>query len=132
MKKIVLILSMVLVAVFMQAQTVYVTPSDSNYHKKDCQYLKDSTAKQMTLANAKKAGYTACDVCFSADKGLKIKNAATKIEYDAKVSDVGKVDEKSIKGMTKTEKSNKPGGNKGGDKAAPAEAAPAAKRTKSH
>ena len=44
--------------------SVYVTASGTKYHKAGCAYLKKSKVK-MTLAKAKKDGYTACSKCFN-------------------------------------------------------------------
>jgi len=43
--------------------TVYITFSGSTYHRKGCQYIKQG-AKRMKKSEAKKHGYTACQVCL--------------------------------------------------------------------
>ena len=42
---------------------VYVTPSGTKYHKKDCPYLSDN-AQTCTLQEANLLGYSPCSYCF--------------------------------------------------------------------
>ena len=43
--------------------TVYVTDTGSKYHKKGCQYLRQSS-NPMSLEKARKRGYSACSRCW--------------------------------------------------------------------
>lgn len=62
MKKALLTLVTILVlAIATQAQTVYITRTGAKYHRGDCRYLHSSKIKT-TLADAK-LSYTACSVC---------------------------------------------------------------------
>ena len=45
-----------------QSETVYVTDTGSKYHSAGCRYLKKSQIP-MSLAEARRQGYTACSVC---------------------------------------------------------------------
>jgi len=52
---------------FVSAQTVYVTEKGKKYHKKNCSIVNEGK-KGMELAEAKKAGYSACANCKPNDK----------------------------------------------------------------
>lgn len=43
-------------------QVVYMTNTESKYHKNTCKYLRQSKIKTIK-SKAQKAGYTACEVC---------------------------------------------------------------------
>lgn len=51
-----------LMAVQVQAQTVYITKTGAKYHRGTCHYLKYSKIES-TVEKATKSGYTACSVC---------------------------------------------------------------------
>jgi len=59
---------------FVSAQTVYVTESGKKYHKKNCSIVNEGK-KGIELAEAKKAGYTACANCKPDDKATPAKKA---------------------------------------------------------
>lgn len=62
MKKLLLtLITVLLLAIATQAQTVYITRTGAKYHRGDCRYLHSSKIRT-TLADAK-LNYTACSVC---------------------------------------------------------------------
>ncbi|HEY4652687.1 MAG TPA: hypothetical protein VIG72_14810 [Pontibacter sp.] len=61
MRKHLLLLLFLFVAIVCQAQTVYKTKTGAKYHVQTCRYLKSSF--QTTVAEAQAEGLTACSVC---------------------------------------------------------------------
>ncbi len=43
--------------------TVYVTPSGSKYHRRNCTYITPQNANDISLNRAKIQGYTPCSIC---------------------------------------------------------------------
>lgn len=62
MKRKLLVFYFLLVAVAIQAQTVYVTKSGKKYHEENCRYL-SNTSYSLNLVEATEKGYTACSIC---------------------------------------------------------------------
>lgn len=53
---------------FQSPDTVYVTPSGKKYHThKDCQYIRHSDTKAITLAEAQNKNLTICSRCKARD-----------------------------------------------------------------
>ena len=68
---------------FVSAQTGYVTEKGKKYHKKNCSIVNEGK-KGMELADAKKAGYTACANCKPTEK------ATTPAKKDGAAADLPK------------------------------------------
>jgi len=62
MKRLVVIVIILIAAVNLSAQTVYITKSGTKYHKSDCRYLSQSKIA-VDLKEAVDRGYTPCSVC---------------------------------------------------------------------
>jgi hypothetical protein len=62
LQRLALILSILVLSYFSYSQTVYVTRTGEKYHDDGCRYLSKSKI-EITLADAKDKGYTACSVC---------------------------------------------------------------------
>ena len=62
MKRLVVIVIVLIAAVNLSAQTVYITKPGTKYHKSDCRYLSQSKIA-VDLKEAVDRGYTPCSVC---------------------------------------------------------------------
>jgi hypothetical protein len=49
------------------AETVYITPNGSKYHKEDCRFIKNKDAQKIEKSEAVAAGYEPCSRCSKED-----------------------------------------------------------------
>lgn len=62
MRQLAILIIILLAAVNLSAQTVYITKTGTKYHKSDCRYLSQSKIA-IDLAESVDRGYTPCSVC---------------------------------------------------------------------
>ena len=62
-----ILLTNISIAAFAGGDKVYVTDGGKKYHKKNCSVVKTGKS-ETTLDEAKKKGYTSCNVCYKAAK----------------------------------------------------------------
>lgn len=101
MKRLVVIVIILLAAVNLSAQTVYITKSGTKYHKSDCRYLSQSKIA-VDLKEAVDRGYLPCSVCSPPIKS-KTDSEGTKLgAYQTKNAVVEKTSVKQKTASTQT------------------------------
>ncbi len=74
-------------ATFAFAETVYITPNGTKYHKEECRFIKNKDAQKMEKTEAVAAGYEPCSRCFKED--------VSAVESQKIDQDVSRIEEKT-------------------------------------